>query len=66
MKTKRWRAKEGERFYIVASDTSVVNFFGGKIGEYENDLFECGNYFKTEDEALAAAKEIRRVLTKNK
>lgn len=59
----RWRAEEGKDYFIVSSQ--------GKIVEYEEnnncideDSYEFGNYFRTEEQAKEAAKRIKEVLYK--
>lgn len=61
----RWRAaKEGTYFYInalmeitVESDNRVT---------YDNKLYACGNYFKTESEARKMSNKIIELLKNNK
>lgn len=57
----RWRAEDGKDYFIVSSQ--------GKIVEYEEnnncideDSYEFGNYFRTEEQAKEAAKRMKEVL----
>lgn len=51
---KRWRAKKGELYWYVRSDGGVVYDHEIKI-DVDDDHYELGNYFKTEEEAQKAA-----------
>jgi hypothetical protein len=62
----RWRAKEGEKYYII-------NLFNNKIEEQsecnvgvDNDLYDCGNYFRTREEAEDAKNKIAKILCSHK
>lgn len=62
-KKKRWRAVIDSYFYMVTA--------GGEVGcmkdtytHYTNDLYELGNYFRTEEEAKGAVLAIRECFKK--
>jgi len=49
-KKPRWRAKLGEKYYLVTSLGAVDNYF--EVGElYDDKIFAIGNYFKNEEQA---------------
>ena len=49
-KKPRWRAKVGEKYFLVIS-LGVVNHCIEGGDSYDDKLFSIGNYFKTEEEA---------------
>ena len=51
---KRWRAKKGGQYWCVQSDGGVVYDHEIKV-DVDDERYEIGNYFKTEEEAQKAA-----------
>lgn len=60
-KKQRWRAKEGEPYYYIESNFSLVKKTESSslLDKY---MWDVGNYFRYEDEAWKYVKEIRRML----
>ena len=56
--TKRWRAEEDEEFYYVDID-GQVDSCTDYYDEEEDDQYEIGNYFETEEEAEKVADKIK-------
>ena len=57
----RWRAKDGETYYIVTSFCELVPR-REHDDEYDADYYSTGNYFRTEEAASRAAEKIRKIL----
>ena len=57
----RWRAKEGEKYYLV-SDCLDVDFNPESSDKYDDSYYAAGNYFKTKEAASRAAEKIRKIL----
>ena len=55
---KRWRAEEDGTFYYVSERGKILSTVETFCG-YDNDIYEYGNYFRTEEQAEKVAKEIR-------
>ena len=53
-----WRPKEGERYYFIESDAEINDTF---YTEHDIDkrLFDFGNYYKNEEEALKMSKYLK-------
>lgn len=51
---ERWRAKKGGQYWCVQSDGGVVYDHEIKV-DVDDERYELGNYFKTEEEAQKAA-----------
>ena len=62
---KRWRAEKGNTFYYVSSSGIVLNT-EENFWECNNNVYECGNYFRTKEQAEKVAKEVREVFEKHK
>lgn len=59
----RWRAKKNEKYYYLNSMLKVVD--GTETGSWlDNDLYESGNYFRTEDLARLYKLELQSMLQK--
>ena len=57
----RWRAEKGGKYWVVASDlTSFPS--EEKYYSSDNDRHMCGNYFRTREQAEAAADRINELL----
>jgi hypothetical protein len=62
-KPKRWRAKEGEIYWHVASNGDGER--EGEIGYIlDNERYELGNYFKTREEAEVMAEKVKELFKK--
>lgn len=57
----RWRAKDGETYYIVTSFCEVSPR-RERDTKYDIDYYDIGNYFRTEEAASRAAEKIRKIL----
>lgn len=59
-KPKRWRAKKGELYYLIHLED--MGFCRGanldKYNEDDNEYYEYGNYFKTDEEAEEIAEKM--------
>lgn len=60
-KAKRWRAEEGERYWLADNGGEVLISCdtGSKLS---NNRFDFGNYFRTKDQAEEASKRICALL----
>lgn len=58
---KPW-PQSGDIYFYVASDCTIVsdNFYGTSLGD--KGRFDCGNFFRTSQEAEAAADKVRALL----
>lgn len=61
IKPLRWRAKNKSKYYVVAATMEVVELCDYKDIQSAN-LYKCGNYFKTREEAEEVAKKIKKIL----
>ena len=57
-KNKRWRAEIGEDYYFLM-ETLEVNRDDECNAEYDDNLYNLGNYFKTKEEAQKVANKIK-------
>lgn len=62
IETKRWRAKEGERYYYIKPSEDDPQSYTECFDRIDTLLWESGNYFRTEDEARKYANEFKRIL----
>lgn len=62
-KPKRWRAKEGEQYFLLNPDGEVMvdNECYFDIDSYRHDF---GNYFRTQEEAQQASEVVKEALVK--
>lgn len=58
---KRWRAERGEEYYFISSLLDVNNENDIHAG-FDNERYNVGNYFKTEEDAEAKINEIKELL----
>lgn len=58
-----WRPQENEKYYFVTSCGAVVYTYNSD-SQLDKELFDFGNYFKTEDEANKKAIEVRKLFNK--
>jgi hypothetical protein len=52
-KKKRWRAKDGDGYYYVATD-GIVEHDNEILHSLDIRRYNSGNYFRTEEEAMAS------------
>ena len=62
-KPKRWRAKLGEKYWVVDIELSHT-WSEEKNDGYDKVRYNNGNYFRTEEEAQQAAEAVRETLAK--
>lgn len=60
----RWRAKEGEYYFALGRTTFEVYCYTESFDEIDAKLYNCGNYFRTQEQAAEAAKRVRETLRK--
>lgn len=64
---KRWKPKKNEDYYVVEMDgvsTISADEYRNDIQCYTDEAAECGNCFRTKEQAQEAAKRVREVLEK--
>lgn len=62
IETKRWRAKEGERYYYIKLREDEPKSFTESFDSIDTRLWKSGNYFRTAGEAQKYANEFKRML----
>jgi len=60
---KRWRAKCGEKYFVVRMDGGIHSFEECN-DECDNSFYKAFNYFRTEEQDREAAKRVRETLRK--
>ena len=60
----RWRAKEGEYYFALGRTTFEVYCYTERFDEIDAKLYNCGNYFRTQEQTAEAAKRVRETLRK--
>lgn len=60
---KRWRAKDGESYWVIAIDGTSKEVCDTN-DEWDNRRFEIGNYFRSREEAEEMAVKFRALLVK--
>lgn len=58
----RWRAKKGEYYFALGRTTFEVYCYTESFDEIDAKLYNCGNYFRTQEQEAEAAKRVREVL----
>lgn len=59
----RWKPKDRQRYYYVTLGTSSdVDWHAWDNDRIDNDLYQSGNCFKTEEEAKAKLEQIKKLL----
>lgn len=61
---KRWRAKKGEKYYIIGIRGDIVEYTECAEPEVDDLLFAFGNYFQTREKAEKARDLLEETLTK--
>ena len=59
----RWRAKKGDMYWMLAQDLEVSEIQEDNVTT-DQLFWECGNYFKTQEQAERAGEAIKEVLRK--
>ena len=59
----RWRAKYGEKYFVVRMDDGIYSFEECN-DEYDNSYYNAFNYFRTEEQTKEAAKRVKETLRK--
>ena len=59
----RWRAKEGEEYFMIEADVKVKAYRDDN-DEDDNLLYNALNYFHTQDQTEEAAKRVKEMLKK--
>ena len=59
----RWRAKEGEEYFMIEADVKVKAYRDDN-DEDDNTLYNALNYFRTIEQAEEAAKRVKETLMK--
>lgn len=62
---KRWKAKseDNERYWTVGTTCEPESYQETEV-EFDKKCYDCGNYFRTEEEAQQAAEAVRECLAK--
>ena len=60
----RWRAKRGEHYFVLYRTAFEVDCYTESFDEIDAKLYNCGNYFRTKEQAEEAAKRVKEVLHK--
>lgn len=61
-KPKRWRAEYNERYYYFNSQLKIDSMMN-ENDTIDNQLYELGNYFKTEEEAQEYENKLKKILS---
>lgn len=62
IESTRWRAEEGKYYWYLARNSDVESW-GDDRHEIDDELYELGNYFRTEQEANAVAESFKALLS---
>ena len=60
----RWRAKQGKGYFALGITTFDVFCYTENFDEMDAKLYNCGNYFRTQEQAKEAAKLVKETLRK--
>ena len=61
---KRWRAEEDEKYYYIVASNFYIEEDYDIRDEIDDDRYEMGNYFRTEELANEKLNEIKKLLLK--
>lgn len=56
----RWKPLVGEKYYFV--DIFYISFFYWEDDKYDNEYYNCGNCFQTQEDAERALEKLRETL----
>lgn len=59
---KRWRAEEGGIYYFVNAFGEVLDDIDNHMSMSSNDLYDIGNYFRTQEEAEKLAEKFKAII----
>lgn len=62
----RWRAERDCRYYYIKNCDATIHPGDDNRFEVDNNLYESGNYFKTEEAAERVAEQIREIFKNSK
>ena len=62
----RWRAEKDCRYYYIKNCDATVHSGDDNRFEVDNNFYESGNYFKTEEAAERVAEQIREIFKNSK
>ena len=60
----RWRAKSGKYYFSFSGITFNLDCYTECFAKDDTNLYNCGNYFRTKEQAKEAAKRVKEVLRK--
>ena len=60
---KRWRAEEGE-YYYISLDLGIIKTKSYSNDDFEDERYNLGNYFKTKEEAQKVKEELDKFWAK--
>ncbi len=60
----RWRAKEGKDYIVLVGTSFEMDFYTEHFDEIDIKLYNSGNYFRTQYQAIEAAKRVKETLRK--
>lgn len=62
----RWRAEKDCRYYYIKNCDATIHSGDDNRFEVDNNLYKCGNYFKTKEAAEKVAEQIREIFKNSK
>lgn len=62
----RWRAEKDCRYYYIKNCDATIHSSDDNRFEVDNNFYESGNYFKTEEAAERVAEQIREIFKNSK
>ena len=62
----RWRAEKDCRYYYIKNCDATIDSSDDNRFEVDNNFYESGNYFKTEEAAERVAEQIREIFKNSK
>lgn len=62
MSKEKWTPEEGERYFWVGSDAMAIEREFNRNDSCDYTRFQCGNYFRTIEEAQKAAEKFKELL----
>lgn len=60
----RWRAKSGKYYFSFSGTTFNLDCYTECFARDDTNLYNCGNYFRTKEQAEEAAKRVKETLRK--
>ena len=62
LKQKRWRAEKSEPYYYI-TDTGGINKANENNYNWNNNHYQFGNYFRTEQQAKDKAEQLKNLFS---